>query len=476
MIDRRVDVAVIGAGTAGLAAIREARRVSANVLLIDSGPLGTTCARVGCMPSKLLIAAANAAAAVREAYTFGIECEGLSVDGAEVMRRVRLLRDRFVAAVVRHVDSLPPDMRLTGTARFQDDSTLAVTGPLGDLTVRANRVVIATGSSPVVPPEFAPGRPETNEDVFDWTRLPASVAVFGNGLIGLELGQALSQLGVRVRVFGKDGLVGGLTDETVRDVAREHLGSTMDFVPHHEMTAIRGAANDVTVDYRADGRPFSATFERVLVAVGRRANVGGLGLEATSLTLDEDGVPVFDRATGRCGESDIYIAGDVMDEMPLLHEAEASGEIAGSNAVRDEPVAQDRPVPLSIVFCEPQIAMVGETLGELTARDARFVVGTCDWSDQGRAMVMDEAVGRLNVYVEEETSAVLGAEMFGPRAEHIAHTLALALTTGMSVLELLRMPVYHPTFEEGLKTALVDALEKLHRDEDASPRGVEAVK
>ncbi|RAH98201.1 dihydrolipoyl dehydrogenase [Acuticoccus sediminis] len=468
MDERAVDVAIIGAGTAGLAAFREARKVTDDIVLIDAGPSGTTCARVGCMPSKLLIAAANAAAHVREASAFGITCGDVAVDGAKVMERVRRYRDRFVDAVLEGLHAIPAEMRLKGTARFMADHLLTVTGEDRTVLVEAKRIVVATGSAPVVPPAFVHSAPQTSDDLFDWPDLPASVAVFGTGIIGLELGQALARLGVRVRLFGKGEGLGPLTDEAVSAAAREHLGASMEVVPDHELVNISGNMQGVTVEYRVDGRTYSATFERMLVAVGRAPNVSDLNLAATSLSLDEDGVPHFDRETGRCGDGPIYIAGDAMDDAPLLHIAEESGMAAGRNAALGRPVPTMRPVPLAIVFCEPQMALVGETHRELVGRGAAFAVGSVDFSDQGRALVMGEAAGRMSLYVEVGTGALLGAEMFAPRAEHMAHLLALALTEGLTVPELLEMPFYHPTFEEGLRTALQDALAVLRRMGDGA--------
>lgn len=461
MQERNVDVAIIGAGTAGLAALATARRSTDNVLLIEAGPFGTTCARVGCMPSKLLIAAAERAEDVRNAAVFGIEVAGVAVDGAAVMRRLRTLRDDFVEAVVEDVAELPAAIRLEGRARFLADDRLEVATAEGQVTVRARRIVVATGSSPTLPAPFDGIAADTSDTVFDWADLPASVAVFGNGIIGLELGQALARLGVAVRLYGKDGLVGPLTDPDILGPARAHLAATMDFVPHHDLTAIQPDGAGFRVEASADGVPVGGHFSRVLVAIGRAPNLAGLDLANTSLRCDADGVPSFDRETGRCGETSIYIAGDAMDDRMVLHEAATTGEIAGANAAGRVLQSFDREVPLAVVFTAPQIALVGETRAALDARGAAYVVGTVDWCGQGRARIMDVAAGRLDVFAEAGSGLLLGAEMFGPRAEHLAHMLAAAMAQGQSVDDMLQMPFYHPTFEEGLRTALRDARECL---------------
>jgi len=197
-----VDVAVIGAGTAGLSAFRAAKSHGKRVLLIEGGPYGTTCARVGCMPSKLLIAAAEAAHAVGAAPAFGVHTGFLRIDGKAVMARVRSERDRFVGFVIDGVDKIPAAERLRGMARFTGRSQLQV----DDHTlVNAERIVIATGTSALLPTllKNAGERLVINDDVFMWDDLPPSVAVVGSGIIGLELGIALHRLGVRVALFGQ---------------------------------------------------------------------------------------------------------------------------------------------------------------------------------------------------------------------------------------------------------------------------------
>ena len=213
----KVDVAVIGAGSAGLTARREAEKHGASVALIESGPYGTMCARVGCMPSKLLIAAAEVAQEIERAPLFGIEAGSPRIDGPAVLARVRRERDRFVGFVVEDTEALPPEQRVRGRARFVGPTALQV----DDHTrVEARAVVVASGSSPVIPPELEKVREHviTNEDLFELPDLPESVAVVGVGIIGLELGQALHRLGVRVRLFGRSR-IGPSTDPEVQPVA-----------------------------------------------------------------------------------------------------------------------------------------------------------------------------------------------------------------------------------------------------------------
>jgi dihydrolipoamide dehydrogenase len=371
-----------------------------------------------------------------------------------------------VGFVVDSVDKLPPADKVRGYARFVDDTTLAVASAPGqgdaDITIKASQVVIATGSSPHVPPAWRAlgDRLVVNDDVFEWQDLPRSVAVFGPGVIGLELGQALHRLGVRVKIFGRGGGVGPLRDPVVVEHARRIFGAELylDTDAHADVTR---EGDSVKVTYRAvDDSTHVEQFDYLLAATGRRPNVGSLDLGRTSLALDRFGVPEYDRYTLRAGQSHVFIAGDASNDMPLLHEAADEGRIAGTNAARYPDVRPGlRRAGLGIVFTDPQIAIVGG--GYEVARTAHHVTGSVSFEDQGRSRVMLRNRGLLHVYAEVETGLFLGAEMLGPDAEHIGHLLAWARQMNLAIEQMLEMPFYHPVVEEGLRTALRDAQAKL---------------
>jgi len=457
----KVDVAVIGAGSAGLSAYRTAKAAGATAVLIEGGAHGTTCARVGCMPSKLLIAAAEAAHSAARTAPFGVHVDGtVRVDGREVMQRVKGERDRFVGFVVEGVEKMPEADRLTGYARFIDDGLLQV----GDHTkVSARSVVIATGSSPVVPAMYRAlgDRVVINDDVFAWNDLPRRVAVVGAGVIGLELGQALSRLGVDVTVIGARGKVGPLTDPQITAYAAQVFGDAFHFEARTEVEAVSREGDEVHIRYRTHaGELRDDTFDYVLVTAGRKPNVGSLGLGNTSIALDEDGVPIYDPLTLQAGVHPVFIAGDVNGVLPLLHEAADEGRAAGTNAARFPQVTPlVRRAPISVVFSDPGIAMVGARHADLV--DGSFVTGEVSFEDQGRSRVMLRNRGLMHVYVDKASRRFVGAEWIGPDAEHIAHLLAWSLQMGLTVDAMLDMPFYHPVIEEGLRTALRSAAEKL---------------
>lgn len=464
----QVDVAIIGAGTAGLTARREAVRAGAYALLIEAGPHGTTCARVGCMPSKLLIHAGQVAHEVRGAQRFGVNAAAPEIDGKAVLERVRRERDRFVGGVLKDVEEIPAEQKLSGRARFVGPTSLDVDGRRVD----ARAVVIATGSSNRVPHvlEGAGTRLVSSAEVFEWPTLPRSVCVVGAGIIGLELGQALHRLGVQVAFYSLLPHVGPLTDPVVQQKADALFGEELELHLGASVASTREEADGVVVRWRdPEGNEHDARYEYVLAATGREPNVAGLDLATAGLTLADDGVPFYDPRTMQCGDAPIFIAGDVADHRPVLHEAADDGRIAGRNAVAWPDVrAHIRRAPLAIVFCDPQIAMVGSTWAELND-SAEFGVGQVLWDTQGRSRVMGRNRGVLRVYGDPASGALLGAEMVGPDAEHIAHLLAWAIHQRLTVGEALQLPFYHPVVEEGLRAALRDLARDLKLEPPREP-------
>lgn len=467
----QTDVAIIGAGTAGLSAYKAVTKSGKQAVLIEGGPYGTTCARVGCMPSKLLIAAAEAAHIAQHGTAFGIHITGkVKVNGVEVMDRVRRERDRFVGFVLDGLENIPAERKIRGYARFVGATSLEV----DDHTrVHASRVVIATGSSAHIPAPFKSlgDRAITNEEVFGWTDLPSSVAVFGPGVIGLELGQALSRLGVKVRVFGVSGSLAGLTDLKVRQTAKKVFQREFYLDPDARVLEMQREGDEVLVRYiRLDNSECIERFDYALIATGRRPNLSTLDIAKAGIEVTQTGLPRFDRSTMQIEALPIFIAGDVNNDVPLLHEASDEGHIAGLNAARwPDVLPGSRTTPMAIVFTDPQIAMVG--MGPDKLAPGSFVVGEVDFTGQGRSRVMLKNSGVLRVYGDIASRRLMGAQLVGPSAEHLAHLLAWSVEQSMTIDQMLQMPFYHPVVEEGLRTALRHAASELALASDTTIPG-----
>lgn len=461
----QADIVVIGGGTAGMGAFRNARLHSDNVYLIENNVFGTTCARVGCMPSKLLIAAAEARHHALHTDPFGVHLDkdSIVVNGEEVMRRVKSERDRFVGFVVTDVEEWPADKRIMGSAKFIDEHTVQIDD---HIQIAAKSFVIATGSRPVILPQWQSlgDRLIINDDVFSWDTLPKRVAVFGPGVIGLELGQALHRLGVKVEIFGLGGIIGGISDPVVSDEAKAVFGEELKLHLDAKTEVKLDADGNVEVHWEQDGEKGVFVAEYMLAAVGRRPNVDNIGLENINIDKDARGVPVADPLTMQTSIPHIFIAGDASNQLPLLHEAADQGKIAGDNAGRYPNIGSGlRRSTIGVVFTSPQIGFVGLKYAQVAAQYQadEFVIGEVSFKNQGRSRVMLVNKGHMRLYAEKATGRFIGAEIVGSAAEHLAHLLAWAHQMKMTVPQMLDMPFYHPVIEEGLRTALRDADAKL---------------
>ena len=457
----KVDVAVIGAGSAGLPAYRAARMHTEKVVLIEGGVYGTTCARVGCMPSKLLIAAAEAAHSIETASKFGVYSSKPTINGHDVMKRVRSERDRFVGFVLESVENIDQNHHFRGHAQFIDNHTIQVE----DKIIEAKSVVISTGSSPKLMSMFngLGDRLVVNDDIFDWDTLPESVAVFGPGVIGLELGQALHRLGVRIRIFGLSGSLKPLSDMGIKSYAENLFKDEFPLDTKANILGLELENEQVKISFvdPKNGEEKEELFDFLLAATGRSPNVNDLGLENTKLELDSLGVPLYNSSTMQCGNSSIFIAGDVNNDLPILHEAADEGKIAGDNAARFPDIKSGlRRSPVTVVFCDPQIAIVGESWSELEGNE-NVVTGKVSFEGQGRSRIILKNKGLMHVYADQNSGLFLGSEFIGPHAEHLAHLMSWAHQQNMTIQQMLEMPFYHPVIEEGLRSALRDAESKL---------------
>lgn len=445
--ERNCDVVIIGAGTAGLKAYKAAVARGGDVVIVERGPGGSTCTRIGCMPSKLLLAAARVAHQARGAAEFGVITGPVTVDAGKLWERVRRERDRFVASVLDDYHAIPADHVIHGSARFDGPGAIVV----GEARITATKgIVIATGGHPVVPGTLDPVRHlvHTHESIFELDGLPKAMAVFGAGPLGLELAQAFGRLGVDVTVIDAGDSVGGLHDPDTNAAAIKALAE--------DMTIVLGVEASATL--RDDGLAHvswsggAVTVDCILAATGRSPSLDGLDLESTGVTLDEHGTPLFDPSTRRCGDSNIFIAGDANAWRPVLHEAARGGRIAGDVAMGG-PAAKPLPA-FAVAFTEPNLVEVGTSFDALPD-GARIGEGAV--ADNGRAVADGDDRGLVRLYADAD-GVLIGASIVAPEAEHLGHLVALAIERGMDVAAFEDQAWYHPTIEELLQTAARDIL------------------
>ncbi|OOY49927.1 dihydrolipoyl dehydrogenase [Solemya velum gill symbiont] len=461
MGERHVDVAIIGSGSAGLYALGKVKPAGKSFILINGGEPGTTCARVGCMPSKAMIQVAEDFHRRGVMSRFGIEgMEHLTIDQEEAMEYVQHMRDNFVDRVLSNsTDNMSDEVFIEGYAQFVEPNLLEIDN---GQKIRADKIVIATGSSPVVPEQWQQfgDRILTTDNFFEQEQLPSSVGVIGLGVIGLELGQSLVRMGVDVTGFDMANTIGGISDPDVVKVAIDILGKE---IPMHLGAAVEiKEADDGKLQITSGDT--QVTVDSVLLSIGRKPNLDSLNLEAAEISLDGNDMPIYNENTMQVGDSHIFLAGDVNGDRPLLHEAGHDGRVAGYNATQETPVAFKRNTLLNIAFSDPNICQVGLRYDQLDQETA--VIGEIPLAPVGRAMIMAKNKGLIRVYADKESGKLLGAEMISVKGENLAHLLAWSIQQEMTVGEMLQMPFYHPVIEEALQAALYDLYSKIDKKND----------
>lgn len=461
---REVKVAIIGAGSAGLYAMSQVKRFTDDFVLIDGGELGTTCARVGCMPSKVLIQIAEdfhrKSIFDREGITGK---EHLTVNIEDAMEHVQDMRDTFVdLTLTNSIDLLDEDKLIESYVTFVDTNTLKTEN--GDI-IKAEKIIISTGSRPMVPEAWKKFADKiiTTDDFFELEELPESIAVIGLGVIGLEIGQSLHRIGIQVTGIDQLNCIGGIADEQINKTAIEIIG--------REMPLWLGHAAEITE--HKDGKlkvsagENSVVVDKVFASIGRISNTDKLNLAALDLKFNANGSPVFNEHTMQLGDHAIYIAGDATATKPVLHESGFEGRVAGYNIMQDINTHFKLKTPLAITFCDPNIVAVGAQLNELNQDE--IAIGEVRLAPVGRALIMGKNRGLIRIYADKKSGKLLGACMVSARGENLAHLLCWAIEMSLTVLDVLKMPFYHPVMEEALQAALYDLKNKLDFEDSHWP-------
>ncbi len=453
------DIIIIGAGTAGFSAYKEAIKHTQNILIINQGPWDTTCARVGCMPSKVLISSANRMYDIQHAEEVALTVDA-KIDTSQVMRHVRKLRDRFTASTLKDVESWDEKHKISGQAKFINANTIEV----NQQQYQAKSFILAVGSTPNMDPAWTATlgkRYITSDEIFELEPIPQSLGVIGSGVIALELAQAMTRLGVKTTVFARSERVGSLTSPHLQQLARDEISAELDIKFGVVPKTVNAQAQGVLIHYEHEGDQ-SLEVDYLLSATGRRSNLSSLELEKIAPEFkDIRNLPV-NTASKQLADLPIFIVGDAFTQTPLQHEAAIEGRMVVKSCLSYPDHTQSKhTTPLSIVFSSPEMVISGQSHQQLSDQKIDFVVGKVSYENQGRARVLGKNRGAAEVYVDSNTRKLLGAELLVESAEHLGHLLTWMISEDLTVDELLDKPFYHPTLEEGLRTALSHARRQL---------------
>ncbi|WP_420031810.1 mycothione reductase [Streptomyces sp. cg28] len=452
---RRHDLIIVGAGTGN--ALVDERFAHLDVALVSDGPFGGTCLNAGCIPSKMLAATADTVDTVRDAARFDVDARLKGVDWRAVRERVfgRLDRSAREGEAGRRKTEHITVYR--GAARFTGPRRLAVETDDGTEEITADRVVIAAGGRPVVPPVVEEaGLPyETSDTVMRIDEVPERLVVLGGGYIAAELAHVFHSFGSRITIVEKaDLLLGQQQDEQISRTFTEAVRTRWDLRLGRELTAVRGAPGKLllTLD---DGAELEA--DALLVAAGRRPNSDRLDLGETGVDVGDDGRITVDERMRTSAEG-IWALGDISSPVPLKHVANREAEIVAHNLLHpgDQCAMRYDAVP-SAVFTRPQIAQVGLTEQEARHKGLDPVVAVHDYADVAYGWALEETRGFCKVLADRRTGRLLGAHILGPQAATLVQPLVIALTTGMTARDLAEQPLWiHPALTEVVENALRD--------------------
>lgn len=452
------DMIVIGGGAAGLTASGISASLGAKTALIEAAKLGGDCTWYGCVPSKALIKAAKVVQNIRTGSKYGLKDTVPEFDFTEVIKRVHKTREEIYeeADAPHHFEKMGIDV-IHGLASFIDKHTVKLTG--GDRngeTINSRYIVIATGSSPVVPPidglQDVPFL--TNESIFEIKKLPEHLIVIGAGPIGLEMSQSFRRLGARVTVVDFMDSILIRDNPELTALLRDSLageGITFRLNNGVRMVESKNGSITVTIEEKNSKKISTIDGDALLVSVGRKPNLNGLHLEAAGIETKRSGIIVNDR--GRTSAKNIYACGDVTGGFQFTHMSEHAAKIAVSNALLKFPMKIDTKHVPWCTFTDPELAHVGATENELQQRRVSFETYKFPYSKIDRALTDREATGLIKVYAKKWNGKILGVDILGVHAGDMLGEWVLALKNKVTLRQMADTIHPYPTYSLGNRRA-----------------------
>lgn len=443
---------VIGAGSAGLVSAYIAATVKARVMLVEKAKMGGDCLNTGCVPSKALIRAAKSVADIKRADQFGVSIGSPSVDFAAVMARVQqVIKEIEPHDSVERFTDLGVDC-IAGEARFVSPWEVEVDGR----TISAEKIILATGASPIVPqiPGLDAVEPLTSENLWQVPTLPKRLLIMGGGAIGCEMAQTFQRLGSQViLVEARSQLLPGEDADLAAGVSSSLVAEGVDIMTDHRVISVQSeGAGRTAVLSGPENSSVTVEFDRILVAVGRQANTSGFGLESLGVALNKDGTVAVD-AYLRTSCPTIFACGDVAGPYQLTHAAGHQAWFAGVNALfgQFKKFAVDYRVMPQVIFTDPQLARVGLNEREAAAQGVAVEVTVYDLSDLDRAIVDGDAKGFVKVLTAPGSDRILGAAVLGPQAGELITQFVTAIKHNLGLNKILGLIHSYPTLSEANK-------------------------
>lgn len=452
--DTRVDVVVVGSGPGGYIAAIRAAQLGLSAAVIEKEFVGGTCLNIGCIPSKALLEATHRLASIQQMSQFGIEVGEVTVD----YPRMQAQKKKTVQMLTRGVAGL---LRKGGIELIEGGGRCSEPGVVevqltdgGTQVVRADNVIIATGSVPVEIPTapFDGDKVVSSREALDFEEVPDQFVVVGAGYIGLEMASVYSRLGSRVIVLEMMERILPEMDEELAATAADLLAEQgLAFQLGAKVTSVELEDEKAIVRYELEGSERWITADKVLVAVGRRPFVEGLGLEAIGLEVDGRGFIPVDEGM-RSGIEGVYAIGDVVSTPMLAHVAMDEGVVAAERIAGQRSLMHYDAIP-AVVFTHPELASVGLKEQEAIDKGHTIRVGRFPFRGVGRARTRGELEGWVKMIADADTDKLLGVHCIGAEAGHLIHEAVVAMNYGGSAEDIALTVHAHPTLSEAMKEA-----------------------
>ncbi|MBM3238405.1 dihydrolipoyl dehydrogenase [Candidatus Poribacteria bacterium] len=445
-----LDIAIIGAGPGGYVAAIKASQLGGQVCVIEKGELGGTCLNRGCIPTKTLYASAKLASMVKNAVEFGIEIKEANVDFAKVMSH----KDEVVKKLVGGVGTLFKGNKIKsikGVGKIIPPGKIEVTKPDGSIElVEARNIIIATGSEPANIPIFEIDEKQvlTSTSALELTELPKSFLIVGGGVIGCEFASIFKAFGCEVTIAELLPTILSTEDvQVIRQMQALLKRKGIKIVTKANITKVIKDENKVTAELES-GEKLQA--EKMLVSIGRKLNLEGIGLENVGLKVENGRIAVSERMQTKV--ENIYAVGDIANRFQLAHVASAEGIVAAQNCMGVSAVMDYGTIP-TCIFTLPEIARVGLTEEQAKKEGYEVKAGRFPFMANGKALGMREADGFVKIVSDAETNDILGVHILGPNASELIHEASLAIKLGATVKDLVHAIHAHPTLSEAVMEA-----------------------
>ena len=458
----KYDVTVIGSGPGGyVAAIRCAQLGMKTAVIEKYSTLGGTCLNVGCIPSKALLDSSEHYHNAKEKFAdHGIKLSSLKVDMPQMIKR----KDEVVSQTCDGVAFLMKKNKIDvfhGLGSFQDKNHITVSKDDGSTeVVETDKIIIATGSKPIVPAAFNYDKKRviTSTEALTLTKVPKRMVVIGGGVIGLELGSVYARLGTEVEVVEfADRIIAGMDKDCSKELMRALKKAGIKFHLKHKVTNVKATKTGVTVSVqKRDAEDiFDLKADYCLVAIGRYAYTEGLGLDKVGISTDDRGRINVD-AHLQTEVPGIYAIGDVVKGAMLAHKAEEEGVFVAETINGEKPHIDYNLIP-GVVYTWPEVAGVGKTEDALKAEGRAVKVGKFPFKALGRARASTDTEGMVKIIADQETDEILGIHMVGPRTADMIAEAVVAMEFRASAEDIARMSHAHPTYTEATKEAALAA-------------------